>query len=340
MQIPQYWAQARLRHSTGIRHGATVQRWGWSDISQDDAQAHAQQRAEQALDAVLKAPSWRHLGRDFERIEWTGEYGLDGATPIREEVLKRRGSTVMTRNSYGAHCLNTEQVAIADIDYPPEKRQPRFPLFSLIVILAALPWLLATPLVWSPAQIVIIVLVAAMGLRFQAGLKRWIQARQTQQIQPASTTAQAMNRVQQVQARHPDWGLRVYQTPKGLRIIVTHAPWGWQSPEVQTLFHELEVDPIYALLCSRQQCFRARVSGKPWRMEMNGPSTPERRWPVQPENLPARQQWNQAYDQKSGQFAACHFLEQMGNPVLCAEAQEFIQWHDSACNAYSDLPLA
>ena len=116
MHIPQYWAQARLRHATGQRHGATVQRWGWSDHSQQEAQNHAQQRAQQALDAVLAAPMQRQLDAGFERMEWRTEYGLEGGTPIREEVLERRDESVMTRNSYGAHCLNTENVAIADID--------------------------------------------------------------------------------------------------------------------------------------------------------------------------------------------------------------------------------
>jgi hypothetical protein len=53
--------------------------------------------------------------------------GWNGGTPIREEVLERRDESVMTRNSYGAHCLNTENVAIADIDFPPQKKPARFP---------------------------------------------------------------------------------------------------------------------------------------------------------------------------------------------------------------------
>ncbi|MEG0677940.1 MAG: hypothetical protein RR473_14990, partial [Comamonas sp.] len=61
MHIPQYWAQVRLRHQTGIRHGASVQRWGWSDNSQMDAEIHARQRAQQALDALLSAGSARPL---------------------------------------------------------------------------------------------------------------------------------------------------------------------------------------------------------------------------------------------------------------------------------------
>jgi hypothetical protein len=52
------------------------------------------------------------------------------------------------------------------------------------------------------------------------------------------------------------------------------------SPEVQGLFQQLEVDPLYAMLCHQQQCFRARVSGKPWRMGLNGLSGQERRWPA------------------------------------------------------------
>lgn len=340
MQIPHYWAQVRLRHETGIRHGASVQRWGWSDISQFDAQAHAQLRAQQALDDVLKAPTLRHLDHNFERMEWASEYGLHGPTPIREEVLERRDSTVMTRNSYGACCLNTEQVAIVDMDHPRDEAPPKFPLFSLLIVLVALPWLWITPLVWSLQQIVLIVFIAATALMFHSKLKRWSNARKALQMRQGSAQEVALARVQQVQEAHPDWGLRVYQTPKGLRIIVTHAAWNTQSPEVKTLFHELDVDPVYALLCEKQQCFRARVSAKPWRMDMSGLSSLERRWPTLPEYLPARTAWCERYTQKAEQFAACRFLQQLGPSMLCAEAQAFVSWHDNASKAHTVLPLA
>ena len=103
MQIPQYWAQKRMRHQSGIRHGISVQRWGWSDLSESDAEIHAEQRAQQALEAVLNGQQELH----FERMEWQSEYGLGGSTPIREEILERRGQAVLTRNSYARHCLNT-----------------------------------------------------------------------------------------------------------------------------------------------------------------------------------------------------------------------------------------
>lgn len=37
--------------------------------------------------------------------------------PIREEVLERHGDTVITRNGYGAKCLNTPDVLFADVDF-------------------------------------------------------------------------------------------------------------------------------------------------------------------------------------------------------------------------------
>jgi len=35
--------------------------------------------------------------------------------PIREEIVSRHGDTIITRNSYGARCLNTPNALFADI---------------------------------------------------------------------------------------------------------------------------------------------------------------------------------------------------------------------------------
>ncbi|MET1537278.1 hypothetical protein ABXL43_36145, partial [Burkholderia sola] len=126
------------RHERRPTHGITVQRWGWSDTSQEAAQAHAQERAGQALEAARNAA----LPKGEPRMEWKNEYALDGfTTPIREEVLQRREGTVMTRNSYGAHCLNTERVAIADIDLPEPPGAVRFPVVTLLLLASAAIWL-------------------------------------------------------------------------------------------------------------------------------------------------------------------------------------------------------
>lgn len=341
MHIPTYWAQARLRHEDRPRHGVTVQRWGWSDTSPEAAEAHARQRAQQALDAARDARQARHPAAE-PRMEWKNEYGLDGATPIREEVLERRDATVMTRNSYGAHCLNTDQVAIADMDLHALPRPVRFPFMTLLLLLPATAWLLQLQPAQQGQRTLALGLIGALLLFGGHLLRRWWRARRDGP--PASsgdtTVAQALQRVQDFHGEHPDWGLRVYETPKGLRVIVTHARFAPGDAGVRQLFDRLQVDPLYAMLCDRQQCFRARVTGKPWRMELSALPTSLRHWPLPAQAMAQRQQWTRLYDGKAERYAACRFVLQLGPTLACPEAQAFVQWHDQAGQAQSTLPLA
>jgi hypothetical protein len=337
MQIPRYWAQARLRHETGRRHGATVQRWGWSDQSLDAAQTHAQQRAQTALDQVLSAPQMRNLDASFQRMERLGEYGLNGQTPIREEILAQRGRTVMTRNSYGAHCLNTPDVAIADMDFSRQTPAPS----AVTLLIAALLALAACFVVFAlggmlPAMLAL----AGAAVVLALWLRRWLNARQ-QRAGSADPRQLALERVTAFSQQHPDWGLRVYSTPKGLRILVTHQTMLPTDSAVQALFSALQVDPIYQRLCLQQQCFRARVTGKPWRMGLSGPSPQVRRWPAAANQLAARADWTHVYDKQAAQYSACQFIAQLGHTRMAMDIQALVDWHDEACRAQeSQLPLA
>ncbi|MCS4295301.1 hypothetical protein M2375_003543 [Comamonas sp. BIGb0152] len=338
MQIPRYWAQTRLRHETGRRHGATVQRWGWSDQSAQAAQAHAQERAQAALDQVFNAPQRRNLDARFQRMERLGEYGLNDQTPIREEILAQRGQTVMTRNSYGAHCLNTPHVAIADMDFPPA---PTPPSPALLLITAAMALAVCFVLFALGAALVAAVVLAGAALVLARWLKRWLAARQ-KLAGRADPRQAALERVTAFSQQHPDWGLRIYSTPKGLRIIVTHQTMLPSDSAVQALFSALQVDPIYQRLCLQQQCFRARVTGKPWRMDMSGPSPQVRRWPVAGNQLAARADWTHTYDKQAAQYSACQFIAQLGQTgMVAADIQALVDWHDEACRAHeSQRPLA
>ena len=109
MLVPAFWAEARLQQWHGKRQ-ITVHRWGWSDSSEADAQTMADARAAQAM-ADLQAG--HTVARRERKQAYNGAQGL----PIREEVLARHGSTVITRNAYGAHCLNTPDVVFADVDF-------------------------------------------------------------------------------------------------------------------------------------------------------------------------------------------------------------------------------
>lgn len=107
MIVPQYWAEARVQQLEPRQ--ITVRRSGWSDISQEEAQAHAEARAREALERIASGEA---LSRREPRVPYNGAEGV----PIREEILERHGETIITRNVYGARCLNTPDVAFADVD--------------------------------------------------------------------------------------------------------------------------------------------------------------------------------------------------------------------------------
>lgn len=57
---------------------------------------------------------------------------------------------------------------------------------------------------------------------------------------------------------------RIYRTHSGCRVICTSLalPWGW---EAERFMRFLRSDPEYIKLCGIQECYRARLTPKPWR---------------------------------------------------------------------------
>lgn len=108
MIVPEYWSEAKTR----ITHNGkqrTIMRFGWSDTSEVKAHENATQRVKDAIDRLQAGEAVR--ARDH-KVAYNGAEGL----PIREQIVARHGESVITRNSYGALCLNTPDILFADID--------------------------------------------------------------------------------------------------------------------------------------------------------------------------------------------------------------------------------
>lgn len=323
MQIPRYWAEASAPAQNRYRHRVTVRRFGWSDDSAAAAQAHADQRLQEAL-AHMRQPDAPRARENRPR----GYNGADGL-PICEEVLDTRGSAVLTRNSYGAQCINTPDVLFADVDVGPSSANPaRGKLLGAWVVMAAL---LAWALSRSPEVTLICALLCGL-------LALWLMRRSS----PARRRQRALERIRRFARQHPDWGLRVYETPAGFRVLVTHRTFAPSAPEVQALFDALEVDPLYRRMSLAQQCFRARVSAKPWRMGISTSMAPNARikWPVPPGRAAARATWVATYEQAAQQYAACRLVESLGTPAVALNVRPVLDWHDELSRARSSLPLA
>jgi hypothetical protein len=325
MIVPRFWAESRLQQREKGKQ-VTVRRFGWSDASAADAQAHADARAGEAMSRVLAG---EQLNRRDPKVPYNGAAGL----PIREEIVARHGETIVTRNSYGARCLNTPDVLFVDIDFEPRSTlRSGFAVFTVLVALAiAIAWSSASK-VTGVVLVVLAMLVAGVVNR---ALHRIVLALRGGPERIART------RINRFLADHPDWSLRLYRTPAGLRVLVTHRPFAPDDPAVQACFAALDADPVYAAMCRNQQCFRARVSAKPWRIGVPGHMRPRPGvWPVAPERLPLRSAWIEAYERAAASFAACSFIESVGSGSVHAAVRPVQELHDQLCAATSGRPIA
>jgi hypothetical protein len=136
----------------------------------------------------------------------------------------------------------------------------------------------------------------------------------------------------------PGWGWRVYQTRAGLRLLATHAGFDPKDDATQKVFEELGADPLYARLCRNQECFRARLTPKPWRCGWRACHV---RWPYpSSKGEAAYEKWEQGYLKKANQTATCRFLRTLGSATVLDEIADLIRLHDETTRAESDLPLA
>lgn len=323
MIVPQYWAEGRVQVRTSERQ-VTVRRFGWSDISQAEAQAHADQRAREAFNRVL---SGERLRRRDLKVPYNGADGV----PIREEIIARHGQTVITRNAYGARCLNTPNVLFADLDFakPFVRVKPITHFVIAIAFWSAIGWFFQ----WSLLTMAIILgIVTALFmltnvLRSRAGL--------------VATEVDARRLIDRFLAHHPDWHFRIYRTPAGYRLLAMHRTFDPHEPAVEECFRELGTDPVYARMCRNQNCFRARVSPKPWRIGIESHLRPRPGvWPISAEFMPIRQRWVAEYEAKAEGYSACRFVESIGSGVENSTAQTVQRIHDEMCGAMADKPLA
>jgi hypothetical protein len=325
MLIPDFWAEASARHRGGGRQ-VTVRRFGWSNDSQPAAQALAQARADEALAQVLAGES---LLRREPKVPYNGAEGV----PIREEVLARHGDSVITRNSYGAQCLNTPHALFADIDLEET------PGLGLVLPLTALMVLGGVAIGLKLGSGGLAILFGFMALVSGLSAARWLLAMRSRV--GGGAEQRALARLRRFVAAHPDWRLRVYRTPAGFRTLAMHRPFAPDEAAVADFFRQIRADKVYVRMCERQRCFRARVSPKPWRMGMDRHIRPRPgTWPVAPERRPERQQWIQDYERRAGDFAACRHVETLGSGGTDPGIEAVRDLHDRLCRADSDLALA
>lgn len=325
MIVPQFWAEGRAQHKEPGRQ-VTVRRFGWSDTSQEDAQQQADARAQDALRRIWAGDK---LARREPKVSYNGAEGV----PIREEILSTHGDTVITRNLYGAHCLNTPNVLFVDVDCPTEPPIMLTLLFDAVLIVICTAYAISQRHFGLFFAGIFVSILAGYVL---SGVLSWLYV-----LLAGGPARRALRRIRTFAARHPGWQLRVYETPAGYRVLAMHATFDSTSNEVADCFKKLGADPVYVRMCLRQRCFRARVSPKPWRAGVSERIKPRPGvWPVSERFLPGRRKWIALYESKVAAFASCRFIQTFGNGATHPEAERVRLLHDEHCRAHSGLPLA
>jgi hypothetical protein len=152
---------------------------------------------------------------------------------------------------------------------------------------------------------------------------------------PGGGKQQIFEMVKKVAAtpKYAGFGFRVYETYQGARVIVTGRDFDARDGLTLDMMRDFNADPLYAAICRKQGCFRARLTPKPNRMKMKAYKVnfPREAVDIQFEG------WLQAYEQASRSFSVCNFVEQIGTSHGTSEA---IRLHDEMTGANLHLPLA
>lgn len=137
---------------------------------------------------------------------------------------------------------------------------------------------------------------------------------------------------------HPDWGFRVYRTCAGVRALATHDLFDPTAVSTLDVLCSLGADPLYVRLCKGQQCFRARLTPKPWRCGCRDNTVS---WPQETEDQQSRfQQWLTTYKSRHVSYATCRFLGAIGRSAVHPELKTLIEVHDKVTQCNEPLPLA
>ena len=135
-------------------------------------------------------------------------------------------------------------------------------------------------------------------------------------------------------SRFPELGsdFRIYETTKGIRVIGKQ----YVPPEGRrytSMMRKLSVDRIYIELSKKQNCYRARITPKPYRIKTE---TIRIKSPLDCETDTYRH-WSEKYDTASQNYSVVRLVKTMGKDF---SQDAVIQLHDTICNESRHSRLA
>ncbi len=148
----------------------------------------------------------------------------------------------------------------------------------------------------------------------------------------------ALDSVREWFQHHPDHAFRVYRTFAGLRLLFVDRRYDPTSDQVARILKELGSDPLYCTLTFKQECFRARLTAKPWRCGAKNPPH-QYPWPNEKSER-AYRAWERRDTQTTEAYKACEFIASHGNEAADSEVHTVLKTHDEFACAGPEKPFA
>ncbi len=138
--------------------------------------------------------------------------------------------------------------------------------------------------------------------------------------------------------RNGDRAFRVYRTCAGLRLLFVDKLYEPKSEETSRILAELGSDPLYCRLTLKQECFRARLTPKPWRC---GSDDPPNQYPWKDQHAERLYRgWERRYEAAAQTYRVCDFVETCGAPAGHDEIATILALHDELACDHTDKELA
>lgn len=313
MKIPRYWKQV-FRQVEGVSfHGDhfTLKDKNTADIYSWGYSDISQEDAHKNAEARVDQIV-KALSSDHDENFY---YPLN---VLHEDILEELGveeasKALVTRNRYFSQVLNTDNMMFVDIDVPTWDIQPAG--------------------FWQ----------RLFGKSDEVEVKN---KRETDK-----RFNEALIKVENYVKGDPGAGFLVYRTFAGFRLIASHKAFEPNSNETQQIFDALGTDPLFQKLCKVQECFRARLTPKFWRLNKELGSYPSIKFKITPSmiadwtdeherRVKDFDEWIESYEEQHVSHATCHFVKHIGNQKTATELKALIKYHDQVTQSVSGKPLA
>ena len=138
--------------------------------------------------------------------------------------------------------------------------------------------------------------------------------------------------------KNRDFDIRIYRTFGGLRCLVTNRTFDPTQEGIREILQNLKCDPMYIKLCQNQECFRARLTPKPWQCGADKP--PSRYpWDNSEDELKYRR-WEERYKRAASRYAVCKLVKQIGYRKIHPDVSLILSVHDGISCSENNLKLA